>query len=66
VILGNDHDILAPIREMAPDMLVFGYDQRVPEDRIREMFPGIELRRVGGYETDRYKSSILRQSRSCL
>jgi glycerol-3-phosphate cytidylyltransferase-like family protein len=60
VILGHESDILAPLRELHPDLLVFGYDQKVPESKIKELFPGIEIRRVGGYEVDRYKSSILR------
>ncbi len=61
VILGNESDIFAPIRELHPDLLVFGYDQRVPEDKIRELFPDIEIVRVDGYETEKWKSSILRQ-----
>ena len=62
VILGDDHDIFAPIREYTPDILAFGYDQRVPEERIHELFPGVAIVRIGGYETDRYKSSLLRSS----
>ena len=53
-------DIFAPIRRYSPDVLVFGYDQRVPEEKIREFFPDIEIRRIGGFETDRWKSSLLR------
>jgi glycerol-3-phosphate cytidylyltransferase-like family protein len=62
VILGDEHDIFAPIRELHPDILAFGYDQRVPEDKIRELFPDIEIVRVGGHETEKYKSSLLRKS----
>jgi glycerol-3-phosphate cytidylyltransferase-like family protein len=60
VILGDELDIFAPIRTLHPDILAFGYDQRVPEDRIRELFPHIDIVRIGGYETDRWKSSLLR------
>ena len=60
VILGNESDIFAPIRELHPDLLVFGYDQRVPESKIKELFPGIEIMRVGGHEVEKYKSSLLR------
>lgn len=62
VILGDDSDIFAPIRTLRPDLLAFGYDQRVPEERICELFPDIAIVRVGGYETDKWKSSILRQA----
>ena len=61
VILGDSCDIFAPIRTLTPDLLAFGYDQRVPEDRIRELFPDIAIVRIGGYETDKYKSSLLRK-----
>lgn len=61
VILGHESDIFSPLRELQPDLLAFGYDQRVPEDIIREKFPQIEIVRIGGYETERYKSSILRK-----
>jgi glycerol-3-phosphate cytidylyltransferase-like family protein len=60
VILGHESDIFAPIREFSPDLLAFGYDQRVPEDNIRELFPDIEIVRMSGYEVEKWKSSILR------
>lgn len=60
VILGHESDIFAPIREYSPDLLAFGYDQRVPESKIKELFPDIEIVRIGGYEVEKYKSSILR------
>lgn len=46
VILGDESDIFAPIRDYAPDILVFGYDQRVPEGAIREIFPDIAIERI--------------------
>jgi FAD synthetase len=60
VILGNESDIFAPLRIYTPDILAFGYDQRVPEEEIRELFSGIEIVRIGGYEVEKWKSSILR------
>jgi glycerol-3-phosphate cytidylyltransferase-like family protein len=60
VILGDEHDIFAPLRTLHPDLLAFGYDQRVPEEKIRELFPTVELVRIGGYETTKWKSSLLR------
>ncbi len=60
VILWDSSDIFAPIRTLVPDLLAFGYDQRVPEERIRELFPTIEIVRIGWYETDKWKSSLLR------
>jgi FAD synthetase len=60
VILGDASDIFTPLRQYTPDILAFGYDQRVPEEEIRELFSGIEIVRIGGYEVEKWKSSILR------
>lgn len=60
VILGDSSDIFVPIRTLAPDLLAFGYDQRVPEEKIHELFPALELVRIWGYETGKWKSSLLR------
>ena len=62
VILGHESDIFAPIRELHPTLLAFGYDQKVPEAKIKELFPDIEIIRIGGYEVEKYKSSILKKS----
>lgn len=63
VILGDEYDMFAPIRTLKPDVLVFWYDQRVPEDKIREHFPTITMERIGGFETEKWKSSLLRNGR---
>jgi FAD synthetase len=62
VILGHESDIFAPIREHTPDLLAFGYDQRVPENKLEELFPHIQIVRIGGFETEKWKSSILRNN----
>jgi FAD synthetase len=62
VILGDEHDIFAPLREYSPDILAFGYDQRVPEELIIEKFPQMEIVRIEWHETDIWKSSILRKN----
>lgn len=61
VILGDEKDIFAPIRTHMPDVLAFGYDQKVPEDRLHELFPDITILRIEGFETDTWKSSKLRE-----
>lgn len=60
VILGDMVDMFAPLRTYQPDVLAFGYDQKVPEEKIRELFPDIEIVRIGGYQTEKWKSSLLR------
>ncbi len=61
VILGGVEDIFAPLRKYTPDILAFGYDQRVPEEKIRELFPIIEIVRIWGFEPEKWKSSLLRK-----
>lgn len=62
VVLGDEHDIFAPIREYVPHILAFGYDQRVPEEKLKSLFPNVEIVRIGGYEVEKWKSSKLRDS----
>lgn len=64
VILWDESDIFAPIRSYNPDILAFWYDQRVPEDTILEFFPQIKIVRIEGFETNKWKSSILRNLNS--
>lgn len=61
VILGDEDDIFFPLRKYSPDILAFGYDQKVPEEKIRELFPEIEIVRIGWYEPEKWKSSLLRK-----
>ncbi len=61
VMLGDKDDILAPLRKYIPDILVFWYDQYVPEAAIKENFPTMKVVRVWGFEVETYKSSKLRE-----
>lgn len=61
VLLWDRDDIFAPIRDNTPDLLVFWYDQRVPVEKIREHFPTLETVRLDWYETEKYKTSLLRE-----
>lgn len=63
MIIGDEKDIFAPLRMYAPDVLAFGYDQRVPEEEIKKLFPNIEIIRIGGYEIEKWKSSLLREQK---
>ncbi len=62
VILGDESDIFQPIREKKPDVLVFWYDQKVPIEELKKQFPNILVARIDGFETDKWKSSILRKN----
>lgn len=60
-ILGDKKNIFSPIEIYQPEILLFGYDQKVPEEKIFEKFPNIETKRMLGFQTNIYKSSILRE-----
>ncbi|MBF0558977.1 MAG: adenylyltransferase/cytidyltransferase family protein [Nitrospirae bacterium] len=61
VILGNlDTDILQIIRELKPDVIALGYDQRVSEEEIVERFPCCSIVRLTSFEPEQYKSSFYR------
>ncbi len=61
VLLGDPEDFLAPIRDVQPDLIALGYDQKLPPGVRAEDIP-CSIVRLEGYETGRYKSSLLRES----
>ena len=62
VILGDVIDIFEPIRKYAPDVLVFWYDQKAPEEQIHRIFPSVQITRIPSFEPDIWKSSKLRNN----
>lgn len=56
VILGDPEDFLVAIREEKPDLLLLGYDQKLPPGVRGEELPRI-LRAVS-YKPEIYKSSL--------
>lgn len=60
-ILGDEENIFAPIECFCPNILCFGYDQRVPENILEEKFPNIVTKRIVSFSPEKYKSSILRK-----
>lgn len=60
VVLGNESDFFEVIRQHEPDILGFGYDQRVNEEEIIAAFPSVKIVRVGAHEPHKYKSSIIK------
>lgn len=57
VLLGDTEDFLAPVRTVAPDLIVLGYDQRMPPGVAEADLP-CPVRRLGAFHPDRYKSSL--------
>lgn len=62
VRLGDRNDFLAPIAEIRPDVILLGYDQRLPPNVQEADLPCI-VERIGAFHPEKYKSSLLRTRR---
>ncbi|MBI3332066.1 adenylyltransferase/cytidyltransferase family protein [Candidatus Peregrinibacteria bacterium] len=58
VVLGDPKDFLVPVRTIQPDLILLGYDQKLPPGVSEEDLPPIE--RVDAFEPEKYKSSLRR------
>jgi cytidyltransferase-like protein len=61
VILGTENDFLSPIREHKPDLLLFGYDQRLPPG-VQENDLQCPIERAEAFEPQTYKSSLMKKT----
>jgi FAD synthetase len=60
VVLGDATDFLAPVRAIQPDLILLGYDQRMPPG-ITEDQLGAPVERLPSFDPHLHKSSILRE-----
>ncbi|HRH93516.1 MAG TPA: adenylyltransferase/cytidyltransferase family protein [Candidatus Peribacteria bacterium] len=58
VRLGDDADFLSPVRKFAPDLILLGYDQRLPPGVSDADLP-CAVERLPAFEPQKYKSSLL-------
>ena len=59
VVLGSTHDFLEPVRAIDPDLILLGYDQRLPPGMKEGDLP-YEIERLPAFHPEKYKTSILR------
>ncbi len=63
VILGNlDTDLFQILKELEPDVIALGYDQRISEDEIKKRFPNCKIVRLLPFNPEKYKSSFYRNN----
>jgi FAD synthetase len=55
--LGDEADFLAPVREIQPDLILLGYDQKFPPGVSEEDLP-CPTERLPAFEPERWKSSL--------
>jgi FAD synthetase len=60
VLLGDPADFLRPIRDVRPDLILLGYDQRMPPGVREEDLP-CPVERLPAFEPGTHKSSIARR-----
>lgn len=65
--LGSEHDYIAHILEIAPDIIALGYDQEGEyvddlEERLQEAGLSVRIERMNPYKPDVYKTSLLRDT----
>ena len=59
IILGSDGEYLQPVMEIAPDLILLGYDQRMPPGVTEADLP-CPVERMDALEPERYKSSLVK------
>jgi FAD synthetase len=60
VRLGDPEDFLQPVREIKPDLILLGYDQKLPPGVSEEDLP-CPVERLSAHKPEEYKSSIVRE-----
>lgn len=60
VMLGDADDFLVPVRAVAPDLILLGYDQTLPPGVTEEML-GVPVERLDAFEPHVHKSSLRRR-----
>jgi FAD synthetase len=61
VMMGDKEDFLAPVKAVQPDLILLGYDQKLPPGVTEADFP-CPVERLPAFEPEKYKSSIIRKS----
>lgn len=60
VFIGDSKDFLQPLREHKPDLILLGYDQRLPPG-IEEKDLPCDVERLPALDPHLYKSSLMRE-----
>lgn len=64
VVLGNlGKDPLSILKELLPDIVALGYDQRVSEESIKRILPDCQVIRLKPFHPERFKSSFYRNNK---
>lgn len=53
-------DLFVILKELSPDIVALGYDQRVSEDEVKNRLPDCTVVRMKPFHPDKFKSSFYR------
>ena len=59
--LGDTEDFLSPVRAVAPDLILLGYDQKLPPGVSESELP-CPIERLPSFEPEKWKSTLQKQS----
>lgn len=60
VMLGDPENFLSPVHAVKPDLILLGYDQKLPPGVSLDDL-GAPVERLDAFEPEKYKSSLLRK-----
>lgn len=60
VRLGDSSDFLVPVREVRPDLILLGYDQKLPPGVTEADLAPATVQRLPAHAPERFKSSLMR------
>ncbi len=60
VLLGDPDDFLVPVRTVNPDLILLGYDQKLPPGVTEKDFP-CAVERLPAFRPEEFKSSLRRK-----
>lgn len=63
VVLGDGTDFLSPLRTYQPDLILLGYDQKLPPG-VTEALLGCAIERAEAHAPEQFKSSLMRKSKN--
>ncbi len=58
VRLGDPDNFLTPVQALKPELILLGYDQRLPPG-VTEAMLGVPIERLPAHEPGKYKSSLM-------
>jgi len=59
-VLGDSEDFLVPVQSIQPDLILLGYDQKLPPGVTEECLP-CPIERLPAYKPEEFKSSLRRK-----